>query len=402
MAGKKTYLPHQPLGLFEVGNEIGRRRHGEAYKSFQEAVKMHKASLFIALSLFLLLAAADSMAANYSGLWWDPSKGGQGISIIQTQDSICGAWYLYDESGQDMWLVFTGVLASANSLTTELFQYTGPPLGTSWDLSKLKAISRGTMTLTFNGPESASMHYNIGNISGTMNLEPFANDAAVMYWDLDKPGQGMGFFMEGLSVYVVWYLYDKNGHNIWVTSGTDLDITSTSGNLYKFSGPALGSAWDSSEVTSSIVGNGSIALSNSEEIPFTYNIEGVSGQLNLVPFVCNVSQCAGTKSATYEGTAPVTNSDDDQCGHFVQLTIVICDKSISGEAVDSFANSYFLQGTVDDSGNVSGTFYEEDDFQEEEPIGTFTGTLTGNTVSGLWQSEWGCYGTFNLEKTPTP
>ena len=128
----------------------------------------------------------------------------------------------------------------------------------------------------------------------------------------------------------------------------------------------------------------------------------MSGQLNLVPFVCTVSQCTGTKSATYEGTAPVTNSDDDECGYFAQVTMVICDKSISGEAVDSFADGYFLRGTVDDSGKVSGTFYEEDDFQEEEPIGTFTGTLTGGVLSGSWHSEQGCYGTFSLEKTPTP
>ncbi len=244
----------------------------------------------IALPLLLtLLWTGISLADSYSGLWWDPSKAGQGISVIQHNDTICGAWYLYDESGRDTWLVFTGVLKPSGSVKTKLFQYTGPPLGSKWDTGKLKASYRGTITLTFNSPGTATMQYSVDGKNGTLNLLPFANDVAVMFWDSGRPGQGVSFFMEGLKAYVIWYLYDKKGRAMWVTSGTDLGLQSTSGNLYRFTGPALGSQWDSSLVVSSTVGKGSIVLSNSKEIPFSYNIDGVSGLLDLVPFVCDTS-----------------------------------------------------------------------------------------------------------------
>ena len=244
------------------------------------------ATLLIGLLAAIFFYTNSCLAQEYSGLWWDETKVGQGISIIQNQDSICGAWYLYNESGENMWLVFTGKLDNTGSLTTELYQYTGPALGSKWDTEKLKATSKGTLTIAFGSPESATMNFDISGYKGTLSLTPFANDAAVMFWDKNKPGQGISFFMEGLKAYVVWYLYDEKGKDMWLTSQVDLALQQTSGSLFKFTGPPLGSAWDPSLVSYLVAGEGSINLTDSKQVPFTYNVNGVSGSLNLESFVC--------------------------------------------------------------------------------------------------------------------
>ncbi len=245
----------------------------------------------ISLAFFLIwVLVIECCWADYSGLWWDQAKSGQGVSILQNNNAICGAWYLYDSSGEDMWLVFTGTLDSKNTLTSELVQYTGPALGTSWDVNKLKATSKGTVTLVFNSPTSATMQYNLNGVSGVLNLEPFANDIASLYWDVDRPGQGVGLFVEGRNAYIVWYLYDENGKDMWVTSNVDLGLGSLHVDLYQFTGPPFGSEWDPSLVKSFAVGDASLILSNSKQLPITYNIHGVSGQLNIVPFVCSIAQ----------------------------------------------------------------------------------------------------------------
>lgn len=363
---------------------------------------MAKKAICSSLFFFVLLSALGCLAADFSGLWWDESKPGQGVSIIQKNNSICGAWYLYDEYGKDMWLVFTGSLTSDNSFTSELLQYTGPALGTPWDINKLKATSRGSVTITFNGPERAIMRYRLGLINGTLNLKPFANDDAVMYWDKNKQGQGLSFFLEGSKVYLVWYLYDKNGRNMWLTSGTDLDINSNSGYLYRFRGPPFGSTWDTSLLTSTIVGTAAIAFSDPEIVQFYYNIEGVWGQLDLSPFVCKVSQCSRTSSDSYEGIATVFNAENEDCSNLARVIMVVCGNTISGEAVNDLYERFLLSGTVDSKGTVSGTIYLAEDLQENNPVGSFLGTLAGNTLRGSWRDSWGCYGTFSLVKTHAP
>ncbi len=253
----------------------------------------------ITLALFFFVTASlGNCLADYSGLWWDPSKGGQGVSIFQNQNSICGAWYLYDSSGKDMWLVFTGVLSPGSTFTAQLLQYTGPALGTPWDINQVKSSNKGTVTLAFNTDTSITMNYTVNGISGTLNLEPFANDIASMYWDPDQPGQGVGVFMEGKNVYVVWYLYDKDGKDMWVTTGADLSLTSRKANLYEFTGPILGSVWDPSQVRPSVAGNASLILGNSGKIQIVYEIQGITGTMNLVPFVCSVSQRTSAASGS--------------------------------------------------------------------------------------------------------
>ena len=353
----------------------------------------------ITLALFFFVTTnLGNCLADYSGLWWDPSKGGQGVSIFQNQSSICGAWYLYDSSGKDMWLVFTGILPPSNTFTTQLFQYTGPALGTPWDINQVKSNNKGTVTMVFNSDTSITMNYSVNGVSGTLNLEPFANDVASMYWDPDKAGQGIGLFIEGKNTYVVWYLYDKSGKDMWVTSGSDLNLLTRSGNLYEFSGPGLGSPWDSAMVQPNVVGNANVRLSNANDIQISYELFGITGTMNLIPFVCTASQCTSPESGGYEGTAPVTNGDKKECGDLAYVYFVLCDNSITGEAVDEFGDGFYVKGTVDSNNHVSGYIYIEDDPDETQPVGTFTGAVSEDKISGTWQDVWGCSGTYNLIK----
>ncbi len=347
--------------------------------------------------LFSLCWANFSLADEYSGMWWDTSKQGQGLSIVQNGASICGAWYLYDSSGNDMWLVFTGSLDSSNTVTAELLRYTGPPLGTTWDTNKLVSSVKGSITITFNSSESASMHYSLGDITGDLNLVPFANDSASFYWDPQRPGQGIGLFTEGSKIYAVWYLYDENGEDMWLTTPGDLSLTSLDADLYQFTGPPLGAVWTSTPVQSTKVGNATLSFPDLNSITLTYSVHGQNGQLNVVPFTCSEGTCSGTYSGTYTGSAPVSNADPDWCGYFATVSLVICDSSVTGNAIDNFGEEYSVSGSVDSNGNVTGTIYEG--FETTDTgIGTFTGTISGSSATGTWQDSYGCHGTFSVTK----
>ncbi len=244
-----------------------------------------KIGLFLVLLCFGCLEVAS--ADEYSGMWWDISKQGQGLSIVQNGDAICGAWYLYDSYGNDMWLVFSGALDSSQTMTADLLQYSGPPLGSSWELGRLKSITKGHITITFNSAENASMHYSLEGLTGALNLTPFANDSASFYWDPQRPGQGIGLFTEGPNVYAVWYLYDETGNDMWVTTPGDLSWATMSTELYQFTGPALGSDWDTASVVSTKVGDASLSFPDSTSITLSYSIHGSSGQIDVVPFTCS-------------------------------------------------------------------------------------------------------------------
>ncbi len=277
------------------------------------------AKYLLCIALFLL-PCSTSIAADYSGLWWDSTMSGQGFSIIQDGSSIYGAWYLYDEEGQPMWLVFNGTL-SGNSVSSDLLRYVGPAFDGEWDQTRLQSTDVGSISITFSGLESAAVNYQLYERSGSLQLEPFANDSAVLYWDPSKPGQGVGIFTEGSSSYGVWYLYDKTGRDLWVTMPSVYLDGSQKSELLHFRGPRLGSPWNTDLVKSVRFGNVIFEKTGNSTVSMDYQMPFATGILNLVPFGASDisdsndmddSQREENQSAEEQGTdspTPDTNSE---------------------------------------------------------------------------------------------
>jgi hypothetical protein len=89
---------------------------------------------------------------NYSGLWWNPSEAGWGLSLHQgVAHTLFGAWFVYGASGQPEWYtVQEGRWSSSTRWSGNVYRTTGPFLaGTDFDPRLVLTQAAGTATLDF-------------------------------------------------------------------------------------------------------------------------------------------------------------------------------------------------------------------------------------------------------------
>jgi hypothetical protein len=134
-------------------------------------IKMRK-SILSTFLVGLLLVASPVSATNYQDWWWDPTKNGQGVNIGHQGGTLGAAWFLYDQTGLDMWVIMAGPLVG-NTVTSNLTRYTGPPLGTPFNPAQVVGTVVGQATLTFTGPNSAVLSYTVHGVPGTLSLTRF-------------------------------------------------------------------------------------------------------------------------------------------------------------------------------------------------------------------------------------
>lgn len=258
-----------------------------------------------AFSLVFLAWSTTAFAANHTGMWWDPAKEGTGVYIehLEEGNCICGAWYLYDENGLPFWTTFWGTLAG-NSATVDLYSFTGPPLGGPWDVSSIHSFREGSATFDFNTDSSITMTFNVRNHAGRLDLVRFslAICPGWLWWDPEKPGQGVVFFPmgeigENEEIAIAWYVYDSTGKPVWYTALGPAREKNLPAN--QFSGPRLGEPWDNSKLKSRTVGtigmenitgpqltNQGLEMLESLTNIMSYSIQEVSGTLTIEPFWC--------------------------------------------------------------------------------------------------------------------
>ena len=123
----------------------------------------------LSLDLEPFRPAADRV---YSGIWWDPDKSGQGVAMSQQDNDIWGSWYVYDEHGIDIWLLFTGKKAG-DLMSTQLLRYTGPALGDPWDTGQVLPTVVGNVDLMFKDAKSVNFDFTVDGVSGQLDLVPF-------------------------------------------------------------------------------------------------------------------------------------------------------------------------------------------------------------------------------------
>ena len=108
--------------------------------------------------LYALGASADTIpdvpaASTYSGFWSNPERSGQGLQLVLREGVLGGAWYLYDETGDDLWVVFSGQL-TGHRLTAPLLRFSGPAPGQPWDINQVNSTVVGSVTLTLNSTKN--------------------------------------------------------------------------------------------------------------------------------------------------------------------------------------------------------------------------------------------------------
>jgi len=281
-SGSGLWLMDNPQGPLLVGSLLGGPR--ENICSLENPFAHYgRFDLTYKAARFWLVGSAD-----YSTIWQDPAKSGQGVQLLQNGDRIHGAWYTYDCSGEPTWFTFVGDIAN-NSASAPLLRFSGP--------DDTCPSTTGEILLVFNSPTSVTFNYTVGGITGSLALEPFASLSAAGYtgvwWDPATSGQGAQLVEDGnekglggTRLSGALYLYDESGRAQWLTFADTLppgDAPLTTA-LLRFTGPGLAETWDNARVQPTIAGQLTLTRLSSTSLRLEYTADGQQGVYNLEPF----------------------------------------------------------------------------------------------------------------------
>lgn len=111
----------------------------------------------VALLAFSTNALSD-VRPEYSGAWYNPNQSGHGFSIdVISEERSVAFWYAYDSAGDPIFLLADGVNVG-NSIEAQVYYYEGMVWG-EFDPSTNERIYWGTLTITFEGCDTANLEY---------------------------------------------------------------------------------------------------------------------------------------------------------------------------------------------------------------------------------------------------
>ena len=110
--------------------------------------------------------ATGSVAADYTGAWYNASESGWGLSVIRGPNTgLYGIiMYHYNQSGSPTWYWMSGGNFSGNVYSVPVTLYTGPFFGGSFNPALVAAPVVGSATINFTSATTATITY---TISGT-------------------------------------------------------------------------------------------------------------------------------------------------------------------------------------------------------------------------------------------
>ena len=233
---------------------------------------------------------------DYTGLWWNPSQSGWGLTLAQHGATIFGAWYVYDAAGQPTWVTMPGGRwTSPTRYSGELYASTGPDPTGFFDPSRVARSAVGTATLDFSSADRGTLAYFVGGASGAIAISrmlfgPF--DAAPvaaygdLWWNAAESGWGLAITQQYRTLFAVWYTYLPDGRATWyVMSGGDWTGPGTyRGTLYAAStapGPFFAGAFDAAAVSRVPVGSLTLRFSSTGSATMEYVLHGRSGTKSI-------------------------------------------------------------------------------------------------------------------------
>jgi len=117
----------------------------------------------------------EYQTVDQSGMWFDPTQNGQGVQLVQTGNTLEGAWYVYDSLSMATFYTFSGAMDSDGNFSGDLLAWVGPALGADpWDESQLNFATAGSVNIIFNPTvKQALLSWQVSSTSGTLTLVPY-------------------------------------------------------------------------------------------------------------------------------------------------------------------------------------------------------------------------------------
>jgi hypothetical protein len=244
----------------------------------------------------VLAPASDFTLPSVQDMWWaGPSENGWGMSLVEHNDTLFGAFYIYDANGKPTWVVMPGGAWDAGhvSYTGSLYEPAGSPFY-AYDVSSfIVAGSVGSVSITFQDANDAILDYSIGGVTGRkfVTREIFASGDATppvrsdLWWGgASQNGWGITVLQQANTLFAVWYTYDASGNRTWyVMPGGAWTASDTyEGALYRTTGsPWVGKSYDPSKLQVFSAGTYKFQF-NGDAATFTYSADGHSGSIALV------------------------------------------------------------------------------------------------------------------------
>lgn len=109
---------------------------------------------------------------NYTGIWFDPNRSGQGVQFLDS-GQFAGVWYAYGLNQETTWLNFAGPIQD-HQFTGSLVRFTGPSFSENFDPSQVQGTEVGTVTINFSqSNRSAVFQGSVDGATVILNLVPF-------------------------------------------------------------------------------------------------------------------------------------------------------------------------------------------------------------------------------------
>jgi hypothetical protein len=228
-------------------------------------------------------------------MWWNPSQNGWGMSLVQHDDTLFGALYIYDRDGKPTWVVMPGGTwdSTHTVYSGAVFKPTGTPFY-AYDAQAMRVgTAVGSISITFQDANNAVLDYTIAGVTGRklVSREVFASgDASTpnrsdLWWGgAAQNGWGITVLQQASTLFAVWYTYDANGSPVWyvMPGGSWTAANTYEGALYRTTSSAWAeSAYDASKLQAINAGSFKFQFTG-DGATFTYSADGHAGSIPLV------------------------------------------------------------------------------------------------------------------------
>jgi len=242
----------------------------------------------------LASAPAPNSPGTLSGLWWNSTESGWGISFTQRRNILFAAWYTYDASGNPKWYVASACAMPAGTTGTSgtcngvLYEAANGPtfFGTPFNPSLVHALTVGSLQVNFQDANNASMTYTAAGQTRTVAITrqifqigptPTAVDYTDLWWNPSESGWGIAVTQQYGVMFLTWFVYDNSGKPTWyAATSCTVSGASCSGKLYRATGPAFGPAFDALQVHAIEAGTVTLSFSDANHATLTYTVNGVA------------------------------------------------------------------------------------------------------------------------------
>ena len=225
-----------------------------------------------------------------SGLWWNSGENGWGINFTQRGNTIFAAWYTYDAAGNPKWYVASSCAVNGSACTGPLYQVTGPRFfGVAFNPASVSVAAVGTLTVSFLGPDNASMTYTVAGQTRTVPItrQVFQASGAAptvdytdLWWNPSESGWGLAVTQQFRVMFLAWYVYGPTGNPIWyVASNCAVNAAGNgcTGAVYRTTGPPFGPVFTPGMINVVEVGSATLSFSGADNGVLSYVVDGVSG-----------------------------------------------------------------------------------------------------------------------------